>query len=193
MSDRQQHKTQKKFTQALIMLCSEKNYFDITIADICEAADMHKSSFYRYYDNKDMLLREIEKNMIAELRGLSDEIFSFDYGNYPANIGLYTGELDELWYHAQTNKKIYKALLSPGGDSHFTFLFGKLLVGAYENMLTKNGLTFGKNQSYIIDFFKSGITAVIYKFVCDDIDFSELKESVYKLCIMLPMDNFVEK
>ena len=53
-------RTKQKLTDALVELCEEKHYYDITVWDICNKAQLYRSTFYRYFEKKDDMLREID-------------------------------------------------------------------------------------------------------------------------------------
>ena len=47
------NKTKNQFEAALFELLSKKNYHDITINEICDAAKKSKMTFYRHYKDKE--------------------------------------------------------------------------------------------------------------------------------------------
>lgn len=55
--DRRSARTSATLQHALMSLILEKRYEAITIKDICDAADVGRSTFYAHYKNKDDLKR----------------------------------------------------------------------------------------------------------------------------------------
>lgn len=55
--DRRVRRTRKALQDALSRLMVEHNYDDLTVAEICRAADVGRSAFYVHYGGKDALLR----------------------------------------------------------------------------------------------------------------------------------------
>ena len=55
--DRRSRRTRQALHQALIRLIVERGYDEITVADIAEAADTGRSTFYAHFTDKDDLLR----------------------------------------------------------------------------------------------------------------------------------------
>jgi AcrR family transcriptional regulator len=55
--DRRSRRTRQALHQALIRLIVERGYDEITVADIAEAADTGRSTFYAHFVDKDDLLR----------------------------------------------------------------------------------------------------------------------------------------
>lgn len=55
--DRRSRRTRQALHQALIRLIVERGYDEITVADIADAADTGRSTFYAHFTDKDDLLR----------------------------------------------------------------------------------------------------------------------------------------
>lgn len=55
--DRRSRRTRQALHQALIRLIVERGYDEVTVADITEAADTGRSTFYAHFTDKDDLLR----------------------------------------------------------------------------------------------------------------------------------------
>jgi len=55
--DRRVARTRATLHRALMSLILRRGYEALTIADICAAADVGRSTFYSHYENKDALLR----------------------------------------------------------------------------------------------------------------------------------------
>ena len=55
--DRRSRRTRQALHEALIHLIVERGYDEITVADIAEAADLGRSTFYAHFTDKDDLLR----------------------------------------------------------------------------------------------------------------------------------------
>jgi len=57
--DRRVARTRAMLEQALVSLVPKKGYEAITIEDICDAANIGRSTFYGHYTGKDDLMRRI--------------------------------------------------------------------------------------------------------------------------------------
>ena len=58
--------------EALIILMNEKNYYKISICELCEKAGVSRMAFYNNYESKDNLLRQIiyfQTNLLIERIG----------------------------------------------------------------------------------------------------------------------------
>ena len=63
--DRRQKKTREAIFRAFTSLLSKKNYHQITVQDILDAADVGRTTFYAHFETKEYLLRDL----CAELFG----------------------------------------------------------------------------------------------------------------------------
>ena len=55
-ADRRVRRTRKALRDALLTLAARRSWDDISVQDICSAADVGRSTFYAHYDGKDALL-----------------------------------------------------------------------------------------------------------------------------------------
>lgn len=67
--DRRVARTRATLHHALLRLIVERGYDDISVQDICEAADVGRSTFYAHYTSKDDLKRSGLDHLKAALRG----------------------------------------------------------------------------------------------------------------------------
>jgi AcrR family transcriptional regulator len=64
-----QKRTRRIIKQAMINLLQSKRFDDITVKDICDSALIHRSTFYRYYQDKIDLADDILHDLTSELSG----------------------------------------------------------------------------------------------------------------------------
>jgi AcrR family transcriptional regulator len=94
--DRRVARTRETLQRALISLILKKGYDAITVEDICEAANVGRSTFYSHYTSKDDLKRSgLEAHLRQQLVGrqkdtLALQLFfskiSESMGNHDSNI-----------------------------------------------------------------------------------------------------------
>jgi AcrR family transcriptional regulator len=63
--DRRARRTRQALHQALMRLIVERGYEQVTVADIAEAANVGRSTFYAHFTDKDDLLRSAAGNLRA--------------------------------------------------------------------------------------------------------------------------------
>ena len=59
--------TKRMMKDALLELLEKQELSRISVTAICEAADVHRSTFYKYYTAPADLLREMEQDFIAQI------------------------------------------------------------------------------------------------------------------------------
>lgn len=62
--------TKRLIRDALLDLMEEETPSKISVTEICEAADVNRSTFYAYYQNVAHLLEEIERDVLGQIPAL---------------------------------------------------------------------------------------------------------------------------
>lgn len=176
-NSKQTQKTRRLLHSALISLCREKQYQNISIAEICQRAGVYRSTFYRYYQSKDHLLHDIENSYIQDTRDITSGISGFSLLDSPDCLPIYHAELTrDLEYH-QANRKISSFLLSPVGSCRFSQKMEDSIARSYRTHLAKRKVTLGPDQDYITGFFASGFVSCIRTWLSrDDLSSAEMAE-----------------
>lgn len=162
-------RTKQKLTDALVELCEEKNYYDITVWDICNRAQLYRSTFYRYYETKDEMLREIEHEYLETTRSLTKNLGDFRADAPEEQMKVFLQELtDDMEYHRQ-NAKLCRFLLSPGGDIYFTQKMVESIGNTVRNNLEKKGrLPDSAEEQYLVNYFATGFISTIRQWLIRD-------------------------
>lgn len=183
---RKRSQTKEKLKSALIELCEEKSYYEITVWDICERAGLYRSTFYRYYDAKDDILREIEHEYIEDTQSLTPTIWTIRRDASEEEMEVYRKELTaDMEYH-RAHRQICKFLLSPGGDIYF---YNKMVESIGQSMM-KNiqqfGTSQGKNKEYLKILFATGFVSTIHEWLKkDDCSPREIADFLISMMIKL--------
>ena len=156
-------RTKNKLKELLIDLCAEKGYRNVTIGDICEKADTYRSTFYRYYDTKDDMLREIEHEYIEATRGLTPSFADFRKDLSDEDLERLKRELTEDMKYHLAHKKICMFLLSPYGDPYFGRKMTESIIKTAESSIRKHGSSYTSNLKYTLNFFANGFISTIYE------------------------------
>jgi AcrR family transcriptional regulator len=102
--DRRTQRTRQALSHALIALIQDKRYDAITVQDICDRANVGRSTFYAHYQDKDDLLTS---NFQQVMESLGQPLAYQD--------GQLTFRIAPLFEHVQGHHHLYKALLWGGG------------------------------------------------------------------------------
>lgn len=68
--DRRTAMTKRMLKDALIELLGEKDIYHISIRELCERADVNRTTFYKYYGSQFDLLSDMEKDLLTFLTGV---------------------------------------------------------------------------------------------------------------------------
>lgn len=67
--DRRKKYTRMVLKESLIQLLKEKQISSITVKEICDLADINRSTFYAHYSDQFDLLDKTEEELIEEMKG----------------------------------------------------------------------------------------------------------------------------
>lgn len=144
----------------------------ITIRELCENADVNRSTFYLYYKDQYDLLNEIEKELLLNAQTHLEKIDS-DYGS--------VHYLEELLSYISNNAEIFRTLLCTQENAIFQSAFVEV---SFVNMKDRLRLTCSEPVlSYVYDFLLMGCLSMIKTWIKADFDMpcKEMASLVFKL------------
>ncbi len=121
VNDRRYERSKKMIYEALISLIEERGMDGFTVADLTNAADLNRSTFYSHYKDKDDLIKSCEKEFLEDLSEIEARIANVS----PKELGLAFIDvkplevLVDLFEYLKQNRVILHALLGPHGDIKF--------------------------------------------------------------------------
>ena len=108
--DRRSQRTRDALHGALIHLIAERGWDDISVQDVCDHANIGRSTFYSHYTGKDALLVGGLENLQAELRRQSrarSQAPVVKGSDGVAGFGFVLGLIE----HAHDQRKIFRGLI----------------------------------------------------------------------------------
>lgn len=132
--DLRMRRTYKFLWEALIALMTERDFESITVTDICERAMVHRTTFYKHYEDKYGLLFH---GIRDQLNTLFDEVDSHIH-EAEAGAGEPDGipHLSLVFEHIRKNERFYRLMLCGDGVGKFYTLFRKFLAERLMGRLT---------------------------------------------------------
>lgn len=111
--DRRVARTRATLQTALMSLIQEKDYEAVTVQDICEAANVGRSTFYAHYTSKDDLKRSGLEHLRKQLLERQREALASagDSGTRPFGFSL------TMFEHARDHLHHYRALVGSRGGA----------------------------------------------------------------------------
>ena len=116
--------TKRLLKDALLELLEEYDMSNISVTAICETADIHRSTFYKYYAEPSDVLREIEKDYLDQIPCPS---------TVPDQQGreLLLLSTTAFFDYVKENEKAFRVLFGKTGDSGFAARLVDLLCSRY--------------------------------------------------------------
>ena len=158
--DRRVGRTTKALHHALISLILKKTYEAITIQEICEAANVGRSTFYAHYTSKD----DLHQRGIENLR----KVLTDGPGDAPIDNSDTRGRglsfSRRLFEHAQDRKDLFRALAGNRGGVVTLAAIRRIISDVVRNELAE---TAGKNpadnmpRELIVQFIVGACMAVL--------------------------------
>ncbi len=148
--------TKKMIKSTFLDLLKTKVIGDVTVREICNRAEVNRTTFYKYYDNAYDLLDKIELEVMDDLQKKINEMPSDDLK------GLFRVILEDIL----ENKDVYLVLFSGNGDDLFK---ERLFRYCYDNNIQLIRKFFpdlsNKQQEWLYYFIAEGCIGVMHKWI----------------------------
>lgn len=148
MNNRRRKASRMKIGNAFMQLLQTKELQRVTVSDICTAAGLNRSTFYANYADVYDLADKLREHLEVEVAELYREERE---GGFNSNNFL------RLFRHIKENQGFYKAYFKLGYDCQIELL-------QYDYELAEEAFE-GRMVDYHIEFFKSGLNAVIKRWL----------------------------
>lgn len=102
-TDRRVRRTRTALRDALLALTHERGWDAVHVLDVCERADVARSTFYTHFADKEELLLSGFDDLRAALRAKTDQASR----SAPTVLGFLGGLIE----HAQENARLFRALV----------------------------------------------------------------------------------
>lgn len=149
-------RTYKLLFDALTLLLSEKSFDNITITDICEKAMVHRTTFYKHFEDKYHLLDSLISQLVQNFEEKSTEQTPVDNPRQ-----YYVNLFRLLLEHMQENIKMYSVGLLNNGST--IKVLQKIVVGRTKSRLESdesNGLIFLIPAPILSEFYSSSMVSL---------------------------------
>ncbi len=156
--DRRQRKTREAILSAFSALLSKKEFNQISVQEIIDAADVGRTTFYAHFETKDYLLKEL-------CTELSDHMIESAHGHISDTHGAASHSIFlHLLIHLQeNNQNILDLLSSPNNEifmRYFKNTLNELVLAQYANTDFLN--RFDVPQDYLINHIASSFVETVY-------------------------------
>lgn len=156
--------TAERMDRALLELLEKKDFEYITVKELCERAEVNRSTFYLHYENTADLLTETTRFVL-------DSFLSyFESSDVSPVTDLAACDKDQLIFmrreyilpylaYVRENRRIFRTALKHLGTMGFEAYYEQMYRGIFDPILAR----FGAPESYrpyMMKFYLTGFTAV---------------------------------
>ncbi len=154
--DRRVIKTKKAIRNAFIKLLAEKDYNDISVKDIADAADVDRKTVYNYYSGIYELREELENDLV---KLWNESIQKLDFQKNFENPQQIFDILTEI---INSNLELYSNLIKLDAKSYIIRKLVESMTELVKNELEKSKVAFqgSKKLEIAAQFVTSGILSV---------------------------------
>lgn len=146
-------RTHKLIFDALTSLLTEKAFEDIRISDICDRAMVHRTTFYKHFEDKYQLLDfSLEKTLAGFREKSMNSTSDINSREYYINL------IRHLFEHMYENKKLYSIGLLNDGST--TKLLKRTVIECIKSSLesnVENGIKLTVPTPIISEFYSAAI------------------------------------
>ena len=168
--------TKMLFKNAMINLLEKKSLYDITVTELCQNAELNRSTFYNYYNNVNDVFIDIEQELMLASEEYIQKINKIEFNSIAK-------PLYQLLNYIKENIKVYKLLLNNHISEEFSQNIMKKPIDFLKEKIKTLNIELGGDTDYIFTYIVSGSLEIIKKWVN-----SNMKESpqyidtlIYKL------------
>ena len=124
--DRRARRSRRLLKESLLELMKEKNFAEISVRDVTDAADMNRGTFYLHYAGTAELLESLEEDLLAEIQELIDA-----HMQETVNVGSVTPVFEPVLDFAVEHREVCAVLFTSSEASGF--------FQAIQRLVHKNG------------------------------------------------------
>lgn len=163
IEDRRVRKTKQAIKNAFIQLLNKKDLEKITIQDITELANINRGTFYLHYEDKYILLSDMEDEYISDL---ADDMLFYKDMTKGLNIEAFAKVFSEkvlknIMIYINKNIEFYQIIIKLERKSHIEEKISELM---FENMF-KNVNDDHSISGIPLDYFHSYVFGATISFI----------------------------
>ena len=151
--DRRIRRTKKILTDAFITLLASKKLNDITIKELCETADINRSTFYHHYDSQFELFNDI-------LNDIGNDITQIVKSHQLSSTWM-KDILNDAFTYIEERREMFLVVLSENSG----FSVGETLTSYVERFINMTSEPSNEIVNYCTQFATAGMTSVVWKWL----------------------------
>jgi AcrR family transcriptional regulator len=173
-------RTKKSLTEALFKLLVESDFSSISVIDICEAANVHRATFYKHFKDKDDFLKFFIYDMVSRFK-LKDDCTAEQF------IDCYMAMLEDVLTYLNEKRNMFNLLFEKAPN---TLILDKLyaeiqkmVIHRIENNI-KNGMVYIIPEQIISAYFTGAFISLLKWWVTNDNPYTKNQMKAY-MCMLV--------
>lgn len=159
--DRRVRYTKMVLKESFIKLLSEKSVNKITIKEICDLADINRTTFYAHYTDQYDLLRKLQDELMSEI------ISYLTQHTKSSTSVVSTQTLERVFEYIKENSDICTLFLSESVDTNFENQVIKLFHEWFIFYWKQSGVSIRLDMEYVYAFSAYGCIGIIKKWLSE--------------------------
>ncbi|NLL75805.1 MAG: TetR/AcrR family transcriptional regulator [Clostridiales bacterium] len=169
--------TQMALQDSLVELMKQKPIAKITIKELCENADINRTTFYAHYTDQYDLLQKMEEECLSFAREAISNLIGEKDQNEMMKL------LEEVFEYIIDNRNHIRILMSEQGDINFQKqLFAMIYESCGISPYPDKNVDMGTKEYYFI-YAVSGSVGLLQHWLKDDVmkPAKEMAETIYRM------------
>ena len=171
--------------EALITLLEKKDFEYITIKEICDTAEVNRSTFYLHYENTSDLLKEttryiIDKHLAYYETDQKRISLQFETCKRDKLLFITDEYLDPYLTFIKDNQRLFKVSIKQFHSMHMDEVYGRMFEPIFTPILTRFCVP-EVEHAYVMKFYLTGVFAIVMEWL--DKSCSEDLKTVIKIII----------
>ncbi len=170
--------TKRLIKEAFIELLEKKPFNKITVTDLCNTAEINRSTFYAYYEDVPMLLREVQDEVIGYIptpEKLPTVVESLE---------KFFENMEKLFDYVIENKRLFNVLIIQADSDAFVERVVRAVLSRYPRDFFNEDTMI---KEYRVVFCLHGFIGIFKQWIIDDFpmtgrEFAELALSLAASC-----------
>ena len=178
-----------RMDEALITLLEKKDFEYITIKELCDTAEVNRSTFYLHYENTSDLLKEttryiIDKHLAYYEVDMQHITLRFDACKREELLFISDEYLSPYLTFIKDNQRLFKVSIKQFHSMHMDEVYGKMFEHIFSPILARFFVP-EVERAYVMKFYLTGIFAIVMEWL--DKNCSDDMETVTRVitdCVM---------
>ena len=164
-----------KMDEALITLLEQKDFEYITIKEICDTAEVNRSTFYLHYENTFDLLQETTRYILdkhsayysLDTKGITERFVNCGL----RDLVFITSEyLTPYLTFIKDNQRLFKVSIKQFNSFNMNEVYGRMFEHIFNPILERFHVP-EKERAYVMKFYLTGVFAIVMEWLdknCSD-------------------------